>query len=221
MSSSVFEYLQNSYSSTKDKPETFFFKSHIILPRPLNMYWFSVSIVFAFLAVVNAGCTGANWKNGRLHALCTDEVTGHDFEFIDLEDQFKQLSIRRSDGVSVAVSSGDELNGQIYDWYEDAASGNSTNVDGSEGHSRHEKRLRNLWQRCVKWVSGACGNDHVIAWVGTASDLVSNIIAIVSEVNTGNRENKSPRSVCYKYAASHSRVCVSWAAVSQFHSRTQ
>lgn len=41
-----------------------------------------------FLSAVNAGCSGAEIIRGKVHAYCTDEITGVDFEFVDIDGTF-------------------------------------------------------------------------------------------------------------------------------------
>lgn len=171
--------------------------------------------LLALASLVNAGCTGTEWKNGRLHAFCTDEVTGYDFEFIDLDDSFGQSYLRISDGVEVAFAADDRLNEQIYAGYEDVPVVNASNLVNDQELSVVEKQATTYWQDCKRFMSGLCTNEHLVAWADVLNDFSSMAIAALPESRLNGRGNKAPRSICSKYAGKGSRLCVSWAAVSR------
>lgn len=160
------------------------------------------------IGAANAACTGTEWLNGKLHAYCTDETTGHDFEYVDLDGHFDRFSSRLS-GRDVGAT--EDIDQEVYAWYDSGV--NTSTAVGVE------KRLNHIWKYCQRGaqkaaikITGACGNDHLIAWSGVASGWVNNIIALMSEVNSGDREEEKPRSICAKYKEAGSRFCVSWAA---------
>lgn len=169
---------------------------------------FTVLSALVVLGAVDASCSDAQFINGRLHALCTDEVTGFDFEYVDFDGVFNQKTTDQT-SQDAAVEAEEGLDEDVYAWYEDALNSTSRPSDIEE----RSAQLSNMWSRCKRGVSGACSNDHVIAWNGGLQAFIANVIAVVSEVNTGNREKKSPRSICHKYQQAASRFCVSWAAV--------
>lgn len=163
----------------------------------ITMRWTLAACVLVSLQhAADAGCTDAKFIDGRLHALCTDEVTGFDFEYIDFDGVFNQVSGRLTPrGVAIAADAG--LNDEVYAWYEDAT--NATEALATTGDIEPRgAQLVNMWNRCKRGIAGACGRDHVIAWHGVAQAFIGNVVAIAGEIATGVRENKSPRSICHK-----------------------
>lgn len=161
---------------------------------------------------VSAGCSGAEIIQGRVHAYCTDEITGVDFEYVDLDGTF--LSNMSTLSVKSSVASMRILNNNIYNYY-DPNGLNTTDAACSSLANQERATSRKTWQDCRNKVTGICSFDHAID-VGTfASSFISSIVAIISEVNTGRRETKNPRSICWKAKRvsplNDTRMCVAWS----------
>lgn len=178
------------------------------MSRPLISYFLS-ALLMASLA--SASCRGAKRVDGVLRASCTDEVTGMDFEFIDTfgvfgrqgNDNFMAKTSRRTTTTA-------QLNEMISTAWEQAGA-NATEPDNS---ALVERGFTDFWQNCKAKISGACSNEHTVAWFGATTQLIQSITSIVSEVNTNARETKSPRSICAMkedIPGLQGRMCVSWA----------
>lgn len=82
------------------------------------------------LPAARAGCAGAQRIDGVIHALCTDEVTGYDFEYIDFSGAFSKAMLDRG-----IVHEGDTLDSELYAWYDGSAEQSTSNLDGASGDS--------------------------------------------------------------------------------------
>lgn len=166
------------------------------------------------LGLAKASCNGARRVDGVVHASCTDEVSGLDFEFIDTHGDFgrrgKNSSVIATSRITTTTS---QLKNMISSAWERAGA-NATEPDDTAEGALVERGFKNFWRNCRNNISGACSSDHGVAWFGATSSLVQNIISIVSEVNTNAREAKSPRSICAmkeEISGLYGRFCVSWA----------
>lgn len=167
-----------------------------------------------FLNFVNAGCSGAEIIRGRVHAICTDELTGFDFEYIDLDDTFLDAMVTlaiKSSAVSMR-----NLHANIYNHY-DPVGVNSTTPAFDPSAIQQFPGYDKLWQNCKKQITAACTYKHAIEFGGFASDFISAAVALLAEFNTNKREAKNPRAVCHRRNEVSSldsrRMCVSWSVI--------
>ena len=68
------------------------------------------ALAMPLLAVVDAGCSTANIVDGKIRALCTDTLTGYDFEYLfstTLLDKNTMSSIKSN------IVNGDDINIQV------------------------------------------------------------------------------------------------------------
>ncbi|KJX96215.1 hypothetical protein TI39_contig695g00006 [Zymoseptoria brevis] len=166
--------------------------------------------------IVNAGCQSAQLIRGRVHAHCTDETSGQDFTYIDMDDDFLDHMVGYNNvgavsQVEAAHLSSSDLYSRIYAMYKEAG---QTAEPTSPNVQHLQKRFTNFFRACRQRIVGACSSDHAIQWAGTASSFIENVVSVISEVNTNKREAKNPRSICLKkkeVSGLKSRLCVSWA----------
>lgn len=130
----------------------------------------------------------------RLQAYCTDEVTGFDFIYDDLDGHVAQEA---STGIQARTNVADSM----YNAYLSGIS-NTTILSRSEPGK---------WKFCKDKVAGVCSSKHVVAWTGSGSALIGAITGIFASVNHKSILGSKPRSKCTQYKGDGT-ICVSWAA---------